>query len=176
MAGAGARGIRARAGCGGAARFSVGRARCDGRPQGLLLLTRVCTMRAENRRRWSGRGGGGVALAAVAAAWLSSRHRATLGGSCLEDGAPRWPCNGQALVRGQGVLATAEGYWTSHPHHCRSGIRSLPPSTCPPSLCSAAYVHSSGPVRLTGTCCFWQENSSLLSARDSGGDLDGLGD
>ena len=39
-------------------------------------------MRAENRRRWRGRGGGGAALAAVAAAWLSAR--------CLEDGAPRW--------------------------------------------------------------------------------------
>ena len=43
-----------------------GRARCDGRALGLLLMARAATMRAENRRRWSGRGGGGAALAAVA--------------------------------------------------------------------------------------------------------------
>ena len=47
-------------------------------------------MRAENRRRWRGRGDGGAALAAVAAAWLSARRQAALGGSCLDDGAPRW--------------------------------------------------------------------------------------
>ena len=67
-----------------------GRARCDGRAQGLLLVARAGTMRAENRRQWSGRGGGGAALVAVAAAWLSARCRAALGGSCLDDGAPRW--------------------------------------------------------------------------------------
>ena len=67
-----------------------GRARCDGRAQGLLLMARAGTMRAENRRQWSGRGGGGAALVAVAAAWLSARCRAALGGSCLDDGAPRW--------------------------------------------------------------------------------------
>jgi hypothetical protein len=66
-------------------------ARCDGRAQGrVLLMTRGGIMRAENRPRWSERGGGGAALAVVAAARLSSRARATLGGSCLEDGAPRW--------------------------------------------------------------------------------------
>ena len=69
--------------------ISFGRARCDGRAQGLLLMARVGSMRAENRRRWRGRGGSGAALVAVAAAWLSARHRAALGGSCLEDGAPR---------------------------------------------------------------------------------------
>ena len=47
-----------------------GRARCDGRALGLLLMTRAGTMRAENRRRCSGRGGGGATLALVAAAWL----------------------------------------------------------------------------------------------------------
>ena len=52
-------------------------------------MARVGSMRAENRRRWRGRGGGGAALAAVAAAWLSARRRAALGGSCLEDGVPR---------------------------------------------------------------------------------------
>ena len=72
-----ARRARPRAGraCGD---FTYGRARCDGRAQGLLLLARAGTMRAENRRRWSGRGGGGAALAAVAAAWLSARRRAAL--------------------------------------------------------------------------------------------------
>ena len=73
-------------------------------------------MRAENRRRWSGRGGGGAALAVVAAAWLSARRRAALGGSCLDEGAPRWGRNGEALARGEGVAVTTEGYWTSHPH------------------------------------------------------------
>ena len=72
------------------ARRYFGRARCDGRAQGLLLVARAGTMRAENWRRWSTRGGGGAALAVVAAACLSSRCRATLGGSCLGDGAPRW--------------------------------------------------------------------------------------
>ena len=53
-------------------------------------MARADSMRAENRRRWRERGGGGAALAAVAAAWLSARHRAALGGSRLDDGAPRW--------------------------------------------------------------------------------------
>ena len=53
-------------------------------------MARAGSMRAKSRRRWRGRGGGGAALAAVAAAWLSARRRAALGGSCLDDGAPRW--------------------------------------------------------------------------------------
>ncbi len=82
--GRGGGGIRGRA-----SRRFFGRAHCDGRVLGLLLMARAGSMRAENRRRWSGRGGGGAALAVVAAAWLSARRRATLGGSCLDDGAPR---------------------------------------------------------------------------------------
>ena len=55
-----------------------------------------------------------MTLAAVAAAWLSSRHRATLGGSCLEDDAPRWGATGRRWfeVKGLPSPARATGHLT----------------------------------------------------------------
>eukprot|EP01043_Picozoa_sp_COSAG02_P057963 COSAG02_NODE_7130_length_3166_cov_9.166309_5_plen_69_part_00 len=57
----------------------------DGWAQELTLLTRSGIIRAENRPSYSRRGDDGAALATVAAAWLSLRRRAALGGSCLDD-------------------------------------------------------------------------------------------
>ena len=69
---------------------------CDGRAHELMLLTRSAIIRAEIRPWWSIRGDDGAALAAVAPAWLSSRRRATLGGSCLDDEhVPRWGATGR---------------------------------------------------------------------------------
>jgi len=61
---------------------------------------------------WGGASGSSCCLAQCA---LPSRSRRLM---------PRGRCpslgrNGEALVRGEGVVVTAEGYWASRPHQCR---------------------------------------------------------
>ena len=153
-----------------------GRARCDGRALGLLLMARAATMRAENRRRWSGRGGGGAALAAVAAAWLSARRRAALGGSCLDDGAPRWGVTARRWFGVKGLppppratgrlIRTHLGKESAASPHFAALLPCAALHTCPPQLLLISPV----------LVAFGRRTAAYCGLRDSGGDLDGLGD
>ena len=139
-------------------------------------MARAATMRAENRRQWSERGGGGAALAVVAAAWLSARRRAALGGSCLDDGAPRhgvtarrWfavkglPSPPRAIGR---LIRTHLGKESAACPHFAALLPCAALHTCPPQLLliSPALV------------AFGRRTAAYCGLRDSGGDLDGLGD
>ena len=139
-------------------------------------MARAATMRAENRRRWSGRGGGGAALAAVAAAWPSARRRAALGGSCLEDGAPRHGVTARRWFGVKGLpspprvtgrlMRTSIGKESAASPSTAALLPCAALLTCPPQL----LLISPAPV------AFGRRTAAYCGLRDSGGDLDGLGD
>ena len=139
-------------------------------------MARAGSMRAENRRRWSGWGGGGAALVAVAAAWLSARHQAALGGSCLDDGAPRWGVTARRWFAVKGLpsppraigrlIRTHLGKESAACPHFAALLPCAALHTCPPQL----LLISPAPV------AFGRRTAAYCGLRDSGGDLDGLGD
>ena len=133
-------------------------------------------MRAENRRQWSERGGGGAALAVVAAAWLSARRRAALGGSCLEDGVPRWDVTARRwfAVKGLPSPPRVTGRLIRTPIGKESAA-----SPSKAALLPCAALHTCPPQLLLISptlVAFGRRTAAYCGLRDSGGDLDGLGD
>ena len=114
---------------------------CMGRAGGALTDARAVAIFRPGALRWSGTGaaaagqGGHHARRESASVEQTGWWWGSASGSscCLAQFAPpsrsrrlmpRGRCaslgrNGEALVRGEGVAATAEGYWASHPHPFR---------------------------------------------------------
>ena len=140
------------------------------------LLTRADTVRAEDRPWWSRRGRGGGVIAAVAAAWLSSRRRAALGGSCLDDGAPRHGVTARRWFGVKGLPSPPRA--TGRLIRTSVGKESAAsPSTA--ALLPCAALHTCPPQLLLispALVAFGRRTAAYCGLRDSGGDLDGLGD